>query len=72
MQMNVCLSLAFRKAQAQINYSYIEFEVRMVVPSGIGLNGKDAASKMVILITLFDDTDFNEKILSCPWGLEVI
>lgn len=33
----------------------MEFEVRIVVPSGIGLNGKDAASKTLIFMTLFGD-----------------
>lgn len=55
MPMDVCLSLVFRKTRTQIIYSCLEFEVRIVVPSGIGLNREDAASKMVILITLFGD-----------------
>lgn len=55
MQMDVCLSLIFRKTRAQIIYNCLEFEVRIVVPSAIGLNTEDAASKMVILITLFGD-----------------
>lgn len=37
----------------------------MVVPSSIGLNEEDAASKMVILITLFDDTVISMR-KSCP------
>lgn len=36
--------------------SYVEFEVRIAVPNGIGLNREDAANKMVILMTLFGDS----------------
>lgn len=46
----------FQEGTVQIISSYTEREASIVVPSGTGLNGEDAASKMVILMTLFGDS----------------
>lgn len=55
MQISVCSSLVFRKVQVRIIYSCMEFEVKIVVLSRIGLNGEDAVKQIVILMTLFSD-----------------